>query len=398
MPLPTPFHARTSELCQSMLWKHWSGYYAVRHYDESPEREYNAIRQGAGLLDVSPLYKYEVRGKDAGRLLDYVMSRPVSKLKTGRVTYLCWCDDDGKVLDDGTCWRMGKHTWRITSASPSWFWFARHAAGLECEVIDLSERLAALALQGPTSRAVLAACCDADLEALKFFGWTDATFSAPTPFTATISRTGYTGDLGYELWVAPEHALALWDLLMARGRDHGIWPIGLDALDISRIEAGFILQGCDYHSAFDTVHPASKSSPFEIGLDWTVDLDRDPFIGQRALLTEKRLGSRWRFVGLVIDWEALERAFDKHDLPPAIPTAAWRQRIPLYRGMRQVGYASSGAWSPTLKKNLALASVLSEVASPGGELDIELLADWERTRVPCTITPLPFFDPPRKRL
>ena len=437
-----------------MLWKHWSGYYAVRHYDESPEREYNAIRQGAGLLDVSPLFKYELRGKDAGRLLDYVLSRPVSKLKTGRVTYLCWCDDDGKVLDDGTCWRMDKNTWRITSASPSWFWFSRHAAGLDVQIVDLSDKVAAVALQGPTSRKVLAAACDADLEALKFFGWTHATFGASPPsgsgqparpsaefavspsaavaefakrdardqgaateaglrgrrrasdegpvrpaseFKATISRTGYTGDLGYEVWVDNDNALALWDLLMSRGKDHGIWPIGLDALDISRIEAGFILQGCDYHSAYDTVHPASKASPFELGLDWTVDLDREPFIGQRALIAEKQRGSQWAFVGLEIDWDAFEAAFDRHDLPPSIPTAAWRQRIPVFRGMRQVGYASSGAWSPTLKKNLALASVFREVAAPGTELDFEILADWERTRVPCKVVALPFYDPPRKK-
>jgi len=399
MPLPTPFHARTSQLCTSMLWKHWSGYYAVRHYDESPEREYNAIRQGAGLLDVSPLFKYEVRGKDAGRLLDYVLSRPVSKLKTGRVTYLCWCDDDGKVLDDGTCWRMDKHTWRLTSASPSWFWYSRHAAGLDVEIVDLSDNVAAVALQGPTSRKVLAASCDADLEALKFFGWAHATFTptSGSPFKATISRTGYTGDLGYEVWVDNANALALWDLLMARGKDHGIWPIGLDALDISRIEAGFILQGCDYHSAYDTVHPASKSSPFELGLDWTVELDREPFIGQRALLAEKQRGSQWAFVGLEIDWDAFEAAFDRHELPPSIPTAAWRSRIPVFRGMRQVGYASSGAWSPTLKKNLALASVFCEVAAPGTDLDFEILADWERTRVPCRVVSLPFFDPPRKK-
>lgn len=382
-----------------MLYKHWSGWFAVCHYDESPEREYNAIRQGAGLIDVTPLYKYEVRGKGAGRLLDYVMARPVSRLKRGRVTYLCWCDDEGKVLDDGTCWRLDKRAWRITSASPSWFWFARHAERFEgVEVTDVTEDLAAVALQGPTSRRILADCCDADLEKLRFFGWTHTTFEGPTPFSGTISRTGYTGDLGYEVWVAPDHALALWDLLMDRGKGHGIWPMGLDALDISRIEAGFVLQGCDYYSAFDTAHPASKSSPFEINLGWTVDLDRDPFIGQQALVDEQRRGSRWGFVGLVIDWEALEAAFERHDLPPAIPTAAWRKRVPLYRGMRQVGYASSGTWSPTLKKNLALASVFSEVQAPGTELDIELLVDWERTRIPCVVTELPFFDPPRKRL
>lgn len=367
----------------------------MRHYDESPEREYNAIRQAAGLLDVTPLYKYEVHGPDAVPFLDYVLSKPAGKLKPGRITYLCWCDDEGKVLDDGTCWRMDENRFRLTSASPSWAWFARHAGRFRVEVEDLSDKLCSLALQGPTSRAVLAAACDANLAELKFFGWTGARFSGGV--TGLISRTGYTGDLGYEIWVENQHALALWDLLMDAGRPHGIWPVGLDALDMSRIEAGFVLQGCDYFSALETVHPEHKSSPFEIRLDWTVELDRDPFIGQRMLAIEKSRGSRWAFVGLVIDWEALERAYDRHDLPPALPTAAWRQRIPLYLGGRQIGYASSGTWSPILKKNLALGSVHASAAKPGTELEIEVLIDWERMRIPARVTPLPFFDPPRKR-
>jgi aminomethyltransferase len=395
MPLPTPFHARTFELCESYAWKHWAGYYAVRHYDESPEREYNAVRQGAGLLDVTPLFKYDVRGPDAGRLLDYLLSRPVSSLKAGRITYLCWCDDDGKVLDDGTCWRLGPEHFRLTSASPSWAWFARHARGLQVVVDDVSDRVCALALQGPTSRAILADACDADMGALRFFGFTRAGFAGG--FDAIISRTGYTGDLGYEIWVENAHALALWDTLMRAGKPHGIWPIGLDTLDITRIEAGFILQGCDYFSAFDAVHPAHKSSPFELRLEGTLVLDRDPFVGQRALLAEKQRGSRWAFGGLVLDWDAYERAFDRHDMPPALPAGAWRQRIPLYRDGRQVGYASSGTWSPTLKKNLALASIENPHGAVGTELEIEILADWERVRIPARVSALPFFDPPRKR-
>ncbi|MCC6620000.1 MAG: aminomethyl transferase family protein [Deltaproteobacteria bacterium] len=401
MPFPSPFHARTLPLCTSMAWKTWAGYYAVRHFDASPEREYNAVRQGAGLLDVSPLYKLDVRGRDAGALLDYVLSRPVAKLKTGRITYLCWCDDHGKVLDDGTCWRLGKERWRITAASPAWAWFDRHARGLDVEVVDVTERLAALALQGPTARAILIAA-GADVGDLRFFGWRHVTLAHPASglgsIEATVSRTGYTGDLGYELWVDPAHALALWDILMAAGKPLGIWPIGLDTLDITRIEAGFILQGNDYYSAVDALTPANTSSPFEIGLGWTVELERDPpFIGQRALIAEKARGSPWAFVGLVVDWPALEAAYARHDLPPSLPTAAWRARVPLYRGVRQIGYASSGTWSPILKQNLALASVFSEVAAPGSELDIEILVDWERARVPAVVTPLPFFDPPRKR-
>jgi aminomethyltransferase len=398
MPRPTPFHPRTQALCESHLYKHWAGFLAVRHYDESPEREYNAVRQGAGLLDVSPLFKYRVIGKDAGRFLDYVMVKAVSKLKVGRVTYVCWCDDEGKILDDGTCWRLSKTSYRLTAASPSYFWFAKLAMGFDVRIEDETEALAGVALQGPNARKILEACTGKNLEDLKFFAWATLELDGPAGrVSSDVSRTGYTGDLGYELWVKPELALALWDNLMALGKPLGIWPIGLDTLDITRIEAGFILQGCDYHSAYDTVHPASKASPYEVGLGRLVELDREPFVGQRALTAEKARGATWAFVGLVIDWDAVEAAFDRHDLPPSLPTAAWRSRIPLYRGMRQVGYASSGAWSPILKKNLALASVFTEFAVDGTELDIEILADWERTRVPAKVTALPFFDPPRKR-
>jgi len=398
MPHPTPFHARTAALASSYAWKHWAGYYAVRHYDASPDREYNAIRQGAGLLDVSPLYKYEVAGKDAGAFLDYVMTRPPSKLREGRITYLSWVDERGKLLDDGTCWRLGPERFRVTSASPSLAWFAQRASGFDVAITDVSAQIAALALQGPTSRAILTALGAPELAKLGFFGFAKATLETPDGgLEVLVSRTGYTGDLGYELWCDASAALRLWDLVMSRGKPHGVWPIGLDALDIARIEAGFILQGCEYFSALDTVHPAHLSSPYEVGLGWTVELERGPFIGQRALREEKARGSAWSLVGLVIDWPALERAFERHDLPPALPTAAWRARVPLYSEGAQVGYATSGTWSPILKQNLALATVKTPSALPGSELEIEILADWERTRVPAVVTKTPFFDPPRKR-
>jgi len=396
MPLPTPFHPRTQARCESYAWKHWSGYYAVCHYDASPEREYNAVRNAAGLLDVTPLFKVDVSGPDAGALLDYVLSKPVSKLKRGRVTYLCWTDDRGKILDDGTCWRLGPDRWRLTAGAPCWFWLARHSALFgDVTIEDVTDRVAALALQGPTSRAILEDVCDADLGALSFFGLTSARFEGGVE--GHITRTGYTGDLGYELWVDNAHALALWDLLMARGAAHGIWPIGLDTLDICRVEAGFILQGCDYVSAYDAEIDDQRSSPYELGLGWTVKLDRAPFIGQRALAAEAARGSAWAFVGLDIAWEPFERLYAAHDLAPRLPSAAWRGLAPLHRGIRQVGRATSGAWSPILKKNLALATVEAEFAAPGTEMDIEVTVEWERKRVPARVTPLPFFDPPRKR-
>lgn len=395
MPIPTPFHPRTSELAVTYRWKDWSGYYAVCTYDISPEREYNAIRQGAGLLDVTPLYKYEVRGRDAGRFLSRVMVRDVARMKVGRVQYLCWCDDHGKVLDDGTCTRFAEDHFRVTAAAPSYQWFMRHAHGFDVRIEDSTDRLAALALQGPTSRAILARVADTDMDALRFFGATETTLAG---VPGVITRTGYTGDLGYELWVENEHALALWDALVDVGKDHGLVPIGLDTLDICRIEAGFIMQGVDYISAHHALTEAQKSSPFEIGLGWTVTLGKRSFVGAAALAHEKARGSRWAVVGLDIDWPAVEALYEEYGLPPALPAAAWRTPVPVYRGKgRQVGRATSGAWSPILKKNLALATVRSEYAAVGTRLDIEMTVEWERRTVPATVVKMPFFDPPRKR-
>ncbi len=395
MPRPTPFHDRLQALCTSYAWKHWSGYYAVCHFHESPEREYNAIRQAAGLLDVTPLFKYDVVGPDAGRFLSYVCSKSVARLKRGRVTYLCWCDDDGNILDDGTCWRLGKESYRVTAAEPSLYWFEEHAEGFDVAITDITDTVAGLALQGPTSRDILRQVCDIDVDALKFFGVKKTTFKGG--FKGHVTRTGYTGDLGYELWVRNKHALALWDLLMSEGKAFGIYPIGLDALDICRVESGFVLAGVDYTSAHGALTPAEKSTPFELNLGQTVQLDRGPFIGQRALKAEAERGSEYAFVGLDIDWVATEKVFAEYDLPPSLPAAAWRSLRPVYRGTRQVGRAYSGTWSPILKKNIALATVRADVASPGTVLDIEITAEYERRRVPAVVSALPFFDPPRKR-
>ncbi len=395
MPLPTPFHPRTAPLCVTYRWKDWAGYLAPCSYDISPDREYNAVRQAAGLLDVTPLFKYEVRGAHAGRFLSRILSRSVAKLKTGRMHYLCWCDDAGKIIDDGTCARLAKDRYRVTSALPSLQWFRRHARPFDVEIEDLTQRIAALALQGPTSRDILRRVCDLDMDKLRFFGIAETQFDG---FRGHISRTGYTGDLGYELWVDAADALPLWDLLMAEGKDHGIMPIGLDTLDITRIEAGFVLNGCDYVSARSALTEAQTSTPFELGLGWTVKLaKRAPFVGQQALEAEKARGRRWALVGLDIDWPAVEEVFDGYGLPPHVPTAAWRCAIPVYHDGLQIGRATSGTWSPVLKKNLALATVEAEHSAPGTVLQFELTVEWTRHTVPATVVKTPFFDPERKR-
>ncbi|MHB2021388.1 MAG: aminomethyltransferase family protein [Candidatus Xenobia bacterium] len=395
MGVPTPFHNKTAPLMKSMRWKEWAGYYAPEKYDPVHDNEYHLFRQSAGLLDVSPLFKYDVRGRDAMRLMNRIMTRDVRKLKQNQVGYTCWCDDDGKVIDDGTIWRLEDDWLRVTSANPSMRWFLQNAEGMKVDVVDSSERIAALALQGPKALDVLNACADKRLDTLKFFWLTSVKLGDVDTY---VTRTGYTGDLGYEIWVPRENAERLWDVLMDAGRIHGIGPAGLNALDMCRIEAGFILIDVDYTSAKHAMIEDQKSSPFEISLGWTVHLDKDvPFIGQQALIAEKQRGSDWGFVGLEIDWVELEQAYDAAGLPPHLPTAAWRQIVPVYDRGRQIGRATSGVWSPILKKNLALATVEAKYEKVGTELKIEQLVDWQRKLFTARVVNKPFFDPPRKK-
>lgn len=395
MPIPTPFHERTHPLCTSYRFKDWAGYCAVCSYDTTHEREYFAFRESAGLLDVTPLYKYEVSGPGAAALLDRMMVRQISTLKVGRVAYTAWCDDDGKVIDDGTVARLGETHFRVTAADPTLHWLQALGRGLDVKVEDSSTRLAVLALQGPTSRAVLAAASDADLGALKFFGVTRAAIDGVAVW---ISRTGYTGDLGYEVWVEAGRALAIWDALIAAGRPHGIEPAGLDALDVARIEAGFLLLGIDYFSAQKVVLEARKSTPLELGFGWMVDLDRGNFVGRDAVAAETARGPAWHLVGLEVSWEELESLYASFDLPPSLPATARRDGLPIYaEDGRQVGKATSHTWSPILKKYLALASVERGFAAQGTRLQLEHTVEFERRKVTATVVPTPFFNPERKR-
>lgn len=394
MPIPSPFHERTQPLCRSWRWKDWAGVLAVSSYDSSHEREYFAFRETAGLLDVSPLFKYEVRGPGAAAALSRMMTRDVARLAVGRVTYTCWCDDAGKIVDDGTVARLDEDHFRVTAAEPALHWLLAAGRGFDVAVEDSTARLAALAVQGPTSRDVLAAASDADLAALRWFGVTRARIDG---LDVWISRTGYTGDLGYEVWVESAGALRLWDAILDAGRPFGAEPAGLDALDVARIEAGFILLGVDYLSAPKVVLESRKSTPFELGLDRAVELDRRPFVGRAALAAERERGPAWRLVGLEVAWEALEALYESYGLPPALPAQARRDPLPVTSEGRQVGQATSHTWSPLLKKSIALATVRAAHAAPGTMLELEHTVEFERRRVPATVVPLPFFDPERKR-
>jgi aminomethyltransferase len=391
----TPFHTRTAPLMEGQAWRRWAGYVVASSYELSHDREYHAIRSAAALFDVSPLYKYLITGADAARLLDRVVTRNVAKAKVGQVLYTPWCDAEGKQIDDGTISRLDERTFRMTAADPSIRWLHLNAAGLEVEVADVSERTAALSLQGPNSRAILQIAAQSDLGALKYFHLTTANVRG---IPVTISRTGYTGDLGYEVWVDAAQAVPLWDALIDTGSPYGITPAGMLALDVARIEAGLLLIEVDYFSSKHALIEAQKSSPFELGLGWTVALDKERFNGKAALAAEKQRGPAWQFTGLAVEWDSLERLYAEVGLPPRLPTVAWRTSVPIYGdGGRQVGYATSGGWSPLLKQYLALAHLEAPFARPGTAVRMEVTVEHRRKQAAARVTPLPFFNPERKR-
>jgi len=390
----TPFHARTAPLVRAQTWRRWAGYQVASAYEPHPDREYAAVRSAAALLDVSPLYKYRVSGPDAARLLDRMVTRDVSKCRVGQVLYTPWCDAHGKVIDDGTISRLDEHTFRLTSAEPNLRWLSMNSVGLEVSIEDVSERTGALALQGPLSRVILQRLTPADLTALKYFRLVQTTVRE---IQVTISRTGYTGDLGFELWVDAGRATDLWDALIEAGTPYGITPAGIWALDLARIEAGLVMLDVDYFSAHRAVIEDQKSSPFELNLGWTVSDDKGPYNGRRALRAEKTRGSAWRFVGLDVDWESLEKIYAERGLPPQLPTVAWRTSAPVYKDGKQIGYATSGCWSPLLKKYLALAHVAAPHFQPGAAVELEVTVEHHRKRANAVVRTLPFFDPPRKK-
>ena len=384
----TPFHERTAALCASHAWRRWAGYVVASSYELSHEREYHSIRAAAALFDVSPLYKYAITGKDAARLLDHVVTRNIQQLGVGQVVYTPWCDAQGKVLDDGTVARTGEQSFRMTAAEPNLRWLQDNARGLDVAIEDVSESLAALSLQGPASRAILGGID------LKYFRLAETRIAS---IPVAISRTGYTGDLGYEIWVEKKSALNLWDALIAAGTPHGILPAGMLALDVARLEAGLMLIDVDYVPARKALIEGQTSSPFELDLGWTVDLKKERFVGRDALAAEAARDPLWRFAGVEIDWDSLERLYAEVGLATRLPPQAWRMSVPIYSGAEQAGYATSGGWSPLLKKYIALAHLRAPYFAQGTELEMEITVEHQRKRALARVVKKPFFDPDRKR-
>jgi len=393
VPVGTAVHERTFALCQSLNYREWSGFYAVSVYETHHEHEYNAIRNAAALIDVTPLYKYLITGRDATRFVNRVIAREINKVGVDQVIYCCWCDEDGKIIDDGTITRLDENRYRWTAADPNLRWFRQNAIGLEVQIEDITEQVAALAVQGPTSGKLLKSVAEADIENLKYFRKTSGRIGG---VAVDISRTGYTGDLGYEVWIRWDDAVRVWDAVMEAGRSFDVHPTGMLALDVARIEAGLILADVDYISSKKALIAAQKSSPAEVGLGKLVHYEKENFIGRQALVEEKKLGPKRSLVGLEIDWNEVERLFERKGLAPQTPATASRIHVPVYKGREQVGKATSTTWSPLLKQLIALASVESQHAQPGTRLQMEMTVEAVRYRCGATVRQLPFFNPPRK--
>jgi aminomethyltransferase len=393
VPVASAFHARTLQLCESLNYRDWAGYYAVSAYETHHEHEYNAIRNACAAIDVSPLFKYRVSGRDATRLVDRIITRDAKKMRIGQVYYTPWCDEEGKVIDDGTVTRLGEQAYRWTAADPNLRWVTENAAGLDVTIADITEQVASLALQGPTSARLLRRVSTAPIDDIKYF------YSASGDIAGVpvdITRTGYTGDLGYELWMPWEAALTVWDAIAAAGPAFDLHPAGMLALDIARVEAGLLLIDVDFHSSRKALIESQKYSPYELGLGRLVSLDKGPFVGRSALTAEFRRGPRRQIVGLEVDWTEVEQLYEAVGLPPTAPATTSRVAVPVYKDGRQVGRATSTTWSTTLKKLIALATIDTPHHALGTRLKLEMTVEAVRHTAAATTVKTPFFSPPRK--
>ena len=385
--LKTPFHERARALSQVDSFIAWAGYTTVDVFT-FVEQEYFAIRNAASLYDLTPMVKYRIAGPDALRFLNRLMTRDIGKLRVGRVVYSVWCNDDGQLIDDGTVFRLGEQEYRLCTGERQLDWLLDSALGFDVQISEITEESAALAVQGPTSCAVLRAFGLSGIERLRPFEL--AHFALPPALGAAsqimVSRTGFTGDLGYELWMHPEDAEGVWDALMDAGRECTIRPIGSRALNIARIEAGFVLPNVDFVSAEHTVRIGSERSPIELGLAWLVDFSKGHFNGRRALLEEQRRGPLRQLVGLDIE-----------GTKPAHNALLYSDQA----GKRQAGSVSSATWSPTCKRNIALAMVDAPHTQIGSTLWVEIYLNrelvWQRRMARARVVERPFFAPERRR-
>jgi aminomethyltransferase len=382
--LRTPFHERARELSQVDAFIPWSGYTTVDVFS-SVEQEYFAVRNATSVYDLTPMVKYRIAGRGALAFLNRLTTRDVRKVTPGKVGYNVWCNDAGELIDDGTVFCFGANEYRLCTAERQLNWLEASAIGFEVEIAEVTEEIAALALQGPTSCAVLRDLGLAGIERLKPFECAQFALAA-TRGTVMASRTGFTGDLGYELWMPPVDAETVWDALFAAGRTRGIRAIGSRALNIARIEAGFLLPNVDFMSAAHTLRIGTARSPLELGLSWLVDFTKGHFTGRRALLAEQARGAKRQLVGLDIEGNK-----------PAHNALIYRDRA----GRHQVGSVTSATWSPTCKRNIALAMIEAPYFDAGDPLFAEIYLNrelvWERRMARARVVERPFYAPARRR-
>lgn len=398
MTRPTPFHSRTSSLNQGQRWEDWEGFLVATMYGLDPIIEYSTIRLGCGLFDVSPLHKYEVRGPGAQALLQRMVVRNLAPSRPGRGSYTVWCDDNGKVVDDGAVFHIAENHFRLTSTLPNLEWLSDCSFGFDATIEDMSEEIAGIALQGPTSRDLLQKLTSLDLSALKFWRCSEADVCAGA---SLVSRSGYTGDLGFEIFLEADAAERVWDSAMNLAGDYQMRPCGLIALDMTRIEAGLPQIDAEFISAKQTLFEIQTISPFELGLGWMCKLDGDFFVGRDALIREKTDGtSRWNTVGIELDVTRIERSFHEFGMPLHLPEQAWSEAVPIYADEAQehlIGRGTSGMWSPLLKKYIAIARIPPRYAKLGSRFFIEEMIEAKAFSIPASVVKMPFFDPPRKR-
>ena len=383
--LRTPFHERARALSQVDSFIPWAGYTTVDVFT-TVEQEYFAIRNATSVYDLTPMVKYRIAGPGARRYLNRLVTRQLSGLKPGRVAYCLWCNDSGHLIDDGTVFCLSETEYRLCTGERQLDWLLDSAVGFEVEIREVTEDIAALSVQGPTSCALLKSFGLAGIERLKPFELTHCTPPGSLEASLMVSRTGFTGDLGYELWMRPADAERIWDGLMAQGRTRSIRPIGSRALNIARIEAGFLLPNVDFVSAEHTLRVGTERSPLELGLGWLVDFRKGHFTGRRALLEESRRGPRRLLVGLDIEGNK-----------PAHNALLYADRS----GKHPVGSVTSATWSPTAKRNIALAMLDAPHIRPGLAVWAEIYLNrelvWERRMTRALIVERPFFAPERRR-
>jgi aminomethyltransferase len=393
----TPFHERTNAANTTGLWEHWSGYLVAQRYQLSEKFEYFAIRNSAGLFDSSPLYKYRIHGPDAEAFLAGVLARDIRTCPIGHGQYTSWLDDGGFVVEDGVIFRNAADDYLLTSAEPNFAYFDGLIGRKRVTIEDVSEDSAVLAIQGPKSREILS-CLAPEVATLPYFGLMPATIGGAN---VTISRTGFTGDLGFEIWVPSEQAIAVWDAVTEAASGRGVVPIGSIALDMARIEAGLLLLDVDFRSSRYAWTDAHRSTLVELGLGWMVrDLGADDraFIGRAAVERELRdKTSRWKLTGLVFDWRDYDRHFDEAGLiPPKDHTPIDEEYYVYDDDGKQLGYASSQMYSPMLQRHIALARVPLDLTKPGSRVKVELAVNHRYEYFDAVVARLPLYNPDRR--